>query len=337
MSQLSNAPEPLTPPDCDLRDFRFMAVNVVAIRDSACAAADRAEVFRSNFLLRCASWHQVPAASVPNDDRALATLAGFGRVVREWQKVREEVLQEWVLCSDDRYYHPEQAEKAISAWTAKNAQRARTEAARKAALAKRQNQGSSRPPMGSVTETVTAATERVTDDVTDSIGRVKGEGDSTNPIPGANAPLSPAAPATVPANQLQLVHQPQIQPLTTIPPCPVKQLVERFIATCPTLPRPRIEMWQDSTGAQAMRQRWKWLLAPDTVREDGSRYATTAAQAIAWFTWFFESVAASDFLTGRSGGWGKCDLAWLMKRENFMKVVQGNYDNKPATPSRTAA
>lgn len=96
----------------------------------------------------------------------------------------------------------------------------------------------------------------------------------------------------------------------------------------PELPKPRFELWKDSAGAEAMRQRWKWLLSPDTTREDGSRYATDRGEAIEWFDRFFAAVSESDFLTGRSGGWGKCDLAWLMKRENFMKVVQGNYANK---------
>ena len=131
---------------------------------------------------------------------------------------------------------------------------------------------------------------------------------------GAVAPLSPTPSATAARD---------------IPPCPVKELVAMFKAKVPELPKPRYELWKDSKGADAMRQRWKWLLDPETKREDGSRYAETREQAIEWFGKFFDVVASSDFLTGRSGDWGNCDLAWLMKRESFMKVVQGNYDNKP--------
>lgn len=76
-----------------------------------------------------------------------------------------------------------------------------------------------------------------------------------------------------------------------------------------------------------MRKRWKWLLSADAVREDGSRYATTAAEAIDWFGRFFDTVNESDFLCGRNGR-GGFDLSWLMKRDNFIKVVQGNYENK---------
>ena len=43
---------------------------------------------------------------------------------------------------------------------------------------------------------------------------------------------------------------------------------------------------------------------------------------------FFAYVSRSDFLTGRSGKWTNCDLGWLMKADNFAKVVQGNYENR---------
>src|SRR5262249_23249587 len=66
-----------------------------------------------------ASWHQVPAASLPDDDRVLAQLAGYGRVIREWQKVRDGALRGWVKCSDGRLYHPVVAEKALAAWASR--------------------------------------------------------------------------------------------------------------------------------------------------------------------------------------------------------------------------
>ncbi|MBX3653221.1 MAG: DUF1376 domain-containing protein [Ramlibacter sp.] len=120
----------MTQADCDLRDFPFMPLDVVRLRDSDLAATESADAFRAAVLLWCASWHQVPAASLPDDDRVLANLAGYGRVVREWQKVREGSLRGWVLCSDNRLYHPVVADKAREAWQGKLAQRHRTECAR---------------------------------------------------------------------------------------------------------------------------------------------------------------------------------------------------------------
>ncbi|MNV75954.1 hypothetical protein D3C71_1692810 [compost metagenome] len=116
-----------------------------------------------------------------------------------------------------------------------------------------------------------------------------------------------------------------------MPPCPHAKLLALFAKAVPELPQPRRELWEDSAGAEAMRQRWKWLLTATRSTDDdrnGQRYATNAAEGIEWFRLFFDQVAASDFLTGRSGKWKNCDLSWLMKRENFSKVIQKNYINK---------
>lgn len=99
-----------------------------------------------------------------------------------------------------------------------------------------------------------------------------------------------------------------------------------FAELVPELPQPRRELWEGGKGADAMRQRWKWLLTAKRS-SNGQRYASTTDEGAEWFRRFFEQVAASDFLTGRNGAWRNCDLAWLMNRENFAKVVQGNYAN----------
>jgi hypothetical protein len=111
-----------------------------------------------------------------------------------------------------------------------------------------------------------------------------------------------------------------------LPMCPQRKLLALFTKTVPELPKPRAELWLESAGAEAMRQRWKWFLT--AKREDnGERYATTAAEAEACFERFFRKVSESDFLTGRNGAWKACNLAWLMKRENFAKVIENQYDN----------
>lgn len=122
--------EPLTHSDCDLRDFQHMQIDVVRLRDSDLAAMESPEACWAAVLLWCASWHQVPAASLPDDDRVLANLAGYGRVVKEWMRVRSGALRGWVKCSDNRLYHPVVAEKANEAWAAKLRQRWKTECAR---------------------------------------------------------------------------------------------------------------------------------------------------------------------------------------------------------------
>jgi len=131
---LSELPTPLTSLDCDLRDFAFMPLDVVRLRDSDLSAVSSGDEFRCAVLLWCASWHQVPAASLPDDDVVLSQFAGYGRVIKEWLKVKEGSLRGWIKCSDGRLYHPVIAEKANEAMagkikyrTAKEAERQRKE------------------------------------------------------------------------------------------------------------------------------------------------------------------------------------------------------------------
>jgi hypothetical protein len=96
-----------------------MPLDVVRLRDSDIATIASGEGFRAAVMLWCAAWHQVPAASLPNDDRMLARLAGYGRDLDGWKEVKEDAIRGFVECSDGRIYHPEIAERAKSAWAAK--------------------------------------------------------------------------------------------------------------------------------------------------------------------------------------------------------------------------
>lgn len=117
---------PLTDVDCDLRDFQFMPLDVVRLAQSDLIATEDPAAIVANLLLWCASWHSVPAASLTDDDRSLARLAGYGRGVSEFQAIKAGALRGWIKCSDGRLYHPVVAEKAREAFKGKLAQRHRT-------------------------------------------------------------------------------------------------------------------------------------------------------------------------------------------------------------------
>lgn len=124
---------PLTPLGCDLTDFQFMPLDVARLRDSGLASSETPEACWAAVLLWAASWHQIPAASVPNDERWLAKAAGYmarGKIDPQWPKIREGAMRGFVLCDDGRLYHSVVAEKARESWQAKLAQRWRTECAR---------------------------------------------------------------------------------------------------------------------------------------------------------------------------------------------------------------
>jgi hypothetical protein len=107
---------PLTPADCDLRDSKFMPMYVQALLNSGFNAMLDDTAWRAGVTLWLKAWHQVPAASLPSGDEDLCALAGFGRDLKRWKKVRDKALRGWTLCDDGRLYHPLIAEAALEAW-----------------------------------------------------------------------------------------------------------------------------------------------------------------------------------------------------------------------------
>jgi len=74
------------------------------------AIANDAE-FRAGVTLWLKAWHQVPAGSLPNDERVLAYYARA--MPEQWSSIAEHALHGFVLCSDNRFYHPIICEKAL--------------------------------------------------------------------------------------------------------------------------------------------------------------------------------------------------------------------------------
>ena len=113
-------PAPLTPADCDLRHFGFMPLDVQRLLTSEWwinALEEEPEACGPAVNLWATSWHQVPAASLPDSDAVLRRIAGVDRST--WETVRKRVMAPWVKCSDGRIYHPVVAQKALEA-TEKN-------------------------------------------------------------------------------------------------------------------------------------------------------------------------------------------------------------------------
>ena len=108
--------KPPVPPEADLRGFPFMPLDVERLAQSDLAAIATGDEFRAAVLLWCAAWHQKPAGSVPDDDRVLAHLAGFGRNIDGWLEVKEVALRGFELCRDGRLYHLVLAAKVLEAW-----------------------------------------------------------------------------------------------------------------------------------------------------------------------------------------------------------------------------
>ncbi|WP_132390292.1 DUF1376 domain-containing protein [Novosphingobium sp. PhB165] len=123
---MSTLPEPPVPADADLQDFPFMPLHVARLRDSDLAAEEEPEACWYAVLLWAASWHQLPAGSLPDNDTVLMRLVGLGRDKKTWQRNRSGALRGFVQCSDGRFYHPVVCEQVNEAWDSKVRQRHRT-------------------------------------------------------------------------------------------------------------------------------------------------------------------------------------------------------------------
>jgi uncharacterized protein YdaU (DUF1376 family) len=131
------APSPLTEPDCDCRGLPFMPLEVTRLRDSDLVMLSTGDEFKAAVLLWSAAWLQVPAASLPDDDRILCKLSTYP--MAEWLTLRDQALRGFVKCSDGRLYHPIIADHAAAAFVKRKGQETKAnsrwakERARKAA------------------------------------------------------------------------------------------------------------------------------------------------------------------------------------------------------------
>jgi hypothetical protein len=105
-------PPPLIPSDVDLRDFRFMPLDVVQLQNSETWAMANGWAAKALVNLWTKSWHQVPAGSLPDNDDLHRTWAN----VPCWESVRDVALRGFIKCIDGRLYHRVICQKALDAW-----------------------------------------------------------------------------------------------------------------------------------------------------------------------------------------------------------------------------
>lgn len=118
--------------------------------------------------------------------------------------------------------------------------------------------------------------------------------------------------------QVELIPVPQCSKKSEVPQCPQTELVQLFREVLPELPQART--W-DNDRQKSLRARWGEVCQ--------RKKFTTKEQGMAWFKTFFQYVRESDFLMGKVPGRGDrtfvANLPWLIGRQNFAKVLDGNY------------
>jgi hypothetical protein len=93
------------------------------------------------------------------------------------------------------------------------------------------------------------------------------------------------------------------EPDDGVPPCPFDSLIDSYEAALPVLPTVRRSLFAKGANGKALRARWRWVMTAKHERGErkGERIATTVDEGKAWFGRYFDYVAESDFLSGRSG------------------------------------
>lgn len=121
--------EPLTTIEHDVSGLDGFMLDTDKLMASELVALASGEEFKAAVCLWCRAWKQVPAGSLPNDERVLAAFSGAGKT---WPKVREVALRGFILCSDGRLYHKTLCDDVRRAALAKAKRKERTKAATEA-------------------------------------------------------------------------------------------------------------------------------------------------------------------------------------------------------------
>ena len=88
---------------------------------------------------------------------------------------------------------------------------------------------------------------------------------------------------------------------------PYKEIVQAYNDICKSLPDVRII---------------------SDKRKDKMRVSYRGMGDINKFIEAFKKAENSDFLSGRNGRWSGCNFDWLINYNNFIKVIEGTYDNR---------
>lgn len=103
------------------------------------------------------------------------------------------------------------------------------------------------------------------------------------------------------------------------PDCPHQQIIDLYHRVLPL--NPQVRQWH-ATRQGYLRQRWR--------EQATAKHWLQESDGMAWFERYFGFVADSKFLTGRAPpSQGRqpfvADLEWLLKPDNFAKVIEGKY------------
>lgn len=355
---LDPRPAPPVPPHVDLTDFPFFPLDAVRLRDSDLSVKASGDEFKAAVLLWCASWHQVPAASLPNDDALLAKFAGYGRTETEaWKAIRTGALRGFKECGDGRLYHALMAEKANEAWQGKLRLRHKRECERIKKAAQRagvapvyptfdawcahldstgqdkweqasgtsltMSQGTNKGRPSDVPSNVSGSVpiESASDRGQGTGTGDKGQGHTTTQESSLRSDSSSAAP---PTGDGQAVSD-EAESASNQPPVPYEGILAAYRKHLPQLQQPTI---LSTKRKRAIKKAWHLL--PIQHRKIGA------------FTAIFAECGLDDFLNG-TGPYGGEHAGWrptfdyLIREETLIKVYERAQHRRAQSRAQGAA
>lgn len=129
---MSDLPEPPVKPETNLKGFDYIPLEIVRLRKSKAWSMAKRDPALGFYMINLwmASWLEVPAGSLEDDDQTLADAAMCS--AKRWPYIRESVMRHWIKCSDGRLYHPVVCEKVSEAWSSRQEHIARAKAGARA-------------------------------------------------------------------------------------------------------------------------------------------------------------------------------------------------------------
>jgi len=296
-----------------------MPLQVARFRDSDFAASVHPEAGWYGVLLWAASWHQIPAGSLPDNDTMLMRLVGLGRDARTWKKHRAEALYGFVLCSDGRLYHPTVAEQANKAWNEKVLQRHRTFCGAVRKHNERNPENKLQSPSFEEWDAL-GRPDRVTPVVTDLSrvtarkvardigskrqGQGQGQGESIEELPNGSLSTAPADDLPL-SDEFHLDLQEEVIPHP--PPLTPLDIVETWNDMAPQYGLPVVRGKLSEARRRSCAAR---------IREHPDRETWAIA---------FRSITESKWLQGDNDRGWRADFDFLVQAKSFTKLIEGSY------------